>query len=78
MAWSKLSKYTGILQKGKLVNIEGIVRYREAGSEQHGKQRFPEVHATSLRRLSQVEAADDLTLQCRRQPVKAGGRRVPF
>ena len=58
-AWSKLSKYAGTLQKGQLINLEGILRYREVDSEQHGKQRLAEVHASSIKRLSKVEHADD-------------------
>ena len=58
-AWGKLSKYAGSLQKGQLINLEGILRYREAESEQHGKQRFAEIHASSIKRLSRLEAQDD-------------------
>ena len=62
-AWSNLSKFAKTLQKGQLVTLEGILRYRE-GDEIKGttfKHRIAEVHATSLKRLSKVEAADDPT-----------------
>jgi single-strand DNA-binding protein len=62
-AWSNLSKFAKTLQKGQLVTLEGILRYRE-GDEVKGttfKHRIAEVHATSLKRLSKVEAADDPT-----------------
>jgi hypothetical protein len=58
-----LSKFAKTLQKGQLVTLEGILRYRE-GDEVKGttfKHRIAEVHATSLKRLSKVEAADDPT-----------------
>ena len=60
-AWRNLSKFAKTLQKGQLVTLEGILRYRE-GDEVKGttfKHRIAEVHATSLKRLSKVEAADD-------------------
>jgi single-strand DNA-binding protein len=62
-AWRNLSKFAKTLQKGQLVTLEGILRYRE-GDEVKGtpfKHRIAEVHATSLKRLSKVEAADDPT-----------------
>ena len=58
-AWSKLSKFASTLQKGQLVTLEGILRYREVETEQHGKQRIAEIHATSIKRLSKVESQDD-------------------
>ena len=62
-AWRNLSKFAKTLQKGQLVTLEGILRYRE-GDEVKGttfKHRIAEVHATRLKRLSKVEAADDPT-----------------
>jgi single-strand DNA-binding protein len=62
-AWRNLSKFAKTLQKGQLVTLEGILRYRE-GDEVKGttfKHRIAEVHATSLKRLSKAEAADDPT-----------------
>jgi single-stranded DNA-binding protein len=58
-AWGKLSRFAGTLEKGQLVTLEGILRYREVESEQHGKQRLAEVQASILKRLSRVEASDD-------------------
>jgi single-strand DNA-binding protein len=58
-AWGKLSKFAGTLQKGQLINLEGTLRYREVETEQQGKQRIAEIHASSLKRLSKVEHADD-------------------
>jgi single-strand DNA-binding protein len=58
-AWSKLSKFASTLQKGQLITLEGTLRYREVETEQHGKQRIAEIHATSLKRLSKIEAYDD-------------------
>jgi single-strand DNA-binding protein len=60
-AWRNLSKFAKTLQKGQLVTLEGILRYRE-GNEVKGttfKHRIAEVHAISMKRLSKVEAADD-------------------
>jgi single-strand DNA-binding protein len=62
-AWRNLSRFAKTLQKGQLVTLQGILRYRE-GDEVKGttfKHRIAEVHATSLKRLSKVEAADDPT-----------------
>ena len=61
-AWSNLSKFARNLQKGQLVTLEGILRYREVEDEVQGvtfKHRIAEVHAISMKRLSKVEAADD-------------------
>ena len=58
-AWGKLSKFASTLQKGQLVTLEGILRYREVETEQHGKQRIAEIQASSVKRLSKVEANDD-------------------
>jgi single-strand DNA-binding protein len=61
-AWSNLSKFAKTLQKGQLVTLEGTLRYREYEEEVHGltvRHRVAEIHATSMKRLSKVEAADD-------------------
>ena len=42
-AWGKLSRFAGTLEKGQLVTLEGVLRYREVESVQHGKQRLAEV-----------------------------------
>ena len=60
-AWRNLSKFAKTLQKGQLVTLEGILRYRE-GDEVKGttfKHRIAEIHAISMKRLSKVETADD-------------------
>ncbi len=61
-AWSNLSKFARILGKGQLITLEGTLRYREVTEDVEGasyKHRIAEIHATSMKRLSKVEAADD-------------------
>jgi Single-stranded DNA-binding protein len=61
-AWRNLSKFAKTLQKGQLVTLEGILRYREVEDEVKGvtfKHRIAEIHAISIKRLSKIEAADD-------------------
>jgi single-strand DNA-binding protein len=61
-AWRNLSKFAKTLQKGQLVTLEGTLRYREVEDEIEGitfKHRIAEVHATSMKRLSKIETADD-------------------
>jgi single-strand DNA-binding protein len=61
-AWRNLSKFAKTLQKGQLITLEGILRYREVGDEANGvtfKHRIAEIHAVSMKRLSKIEAADD-------------------
>jgi single-strand DNA-binding protein len=58
-AWGKLSKFASTLQRGQLITLEGILRYREVETEQHGKQRIAEIQASNLKRLSRLEAQDD-------------------
>jgi single stranded DNA-binding protein len=61
-AWSNLWKFAKTLQKGQRITLEGTLRYREVEDEVEGtrfKHRIAEVHATSMKRLSKVEAADD-------------------
>jgi single-strand DNA-binding protein len=56
------AKFAKTLQKGQLVTLEGTLRYREVEDDVEGtrfKHRITEVHATSMKRLSKVEAADD-------------------
>jgi single-strand DNA-binding protein len=63
-AWRNLSKFAKTLQKGQLVTLEGILRYREVEDEVKGttfKHRIAEIHAISIKRLSKIEAADDLS-----------------
>jgi single-strand DNA-binding protein len=61
-AWRSLSKFAKTLQKGQLITLEGTLRYREVEDEVEGttfKHRIAEVHATSMKRLSKIETADD-------------------
>ena len=58
-AWRNLSKFAKTLRKGRLVTLEGVLRYREVEAEGQPKQRLAEIHATSIKRLSKVEATDD-------------------
>jgi single-strand DNA-binding protein len=61
-AWRSLSKFAKTLQKGQLITLEGTLRYREVKNEVEGttfKHRIAEVHATSMKRLSKIETADD-------------------
>ena len=61
-AWGNLSKFARTLQKGQLITLEGTLRHREVTEDVEGasfKHRIAEIHATSMKRLSKVEAADD-------------------
>jgi single-strand DNA-binding protein len=61
-AWRNLSKFAKTLQKGQLITLEGILRYREVEDEVEGirfKHRIAEVHAIGMKRLSKIETADD-------------------
>jgi single-strand DNA-binding protein len=61
-AWSNLSNFAKTLQKGQLITLEGKIKYREVSEDVEGvafKHIIAEIHATSLKRLSKVEAADD-------------------
>jgi len=61
-AWRHLSKFAKTLQKGQLMTLEGVLRYREVVEDVEGakfKHRIAEIHAISMKRLSKVEAADD-------------------
>ena len=65
-AWSNLSKFAKTLQKGQLITLEGTLRYREVEDDVQGapvKHRIAEIHASSLKRLSKIEASDDSTDQ---------------
>jgi hypothetical protein len=46
--WLSKWKFARTLQKGQLITLEGILRYREV-----------EIHAIGMKRLSKVKAADD-------------------
>jgi single-strand DNA-binding protein len=46
----------------QLIAMEGTLRYPEYEEEVHGltvRHRIAEIHATSMKRLSKIEAADD-------------------
>ena len=63
-AWKGLSKFARTLQKGQLITLEGKLKYREVEETVEGvtfKHRIAEIHATSMKRLSKIEAADDPT-----------------
>jgi hypothetical protein len=49
-------------KSGQLITLEGTLRYREYEEDVHGltvRHRAAEIHATSMKRLSKIEAADD-------------------
>ena len=57
-----LMEYRTTLQKGQLIALEGTLRYREYEDDVHGltvRHRIAEIHASSMKRLSKIEAADD-------------------
>lgn len=61
-AWSNLSNFAKTLQKGQLITLEGKLKYREIEEDVEGakfKHTIAEVHATSMKRLSKIEATDD-------------------
>jgi single-strand DNA-binding protein len=63
-AWGNLANFAKTLQKGQLVSLEGKVKYRPVVEEVEGKpfrHTIAEIHASSMKRLSKVEAADDPT-----------------
>jgi single-strand DNA-binding protein len=63
-AWRNISKFARTLQKGQLITLEGTLKYRDVEDDVEGtpfKHRIAEIHATSLKRLSKIEAADDPT-----------------
>jgi single-strand DNA-binding protein len=61
-AWGTLANFAKTLQKGQLVNLEGKIKYRTVEEDVEGtpfKHTIAEIHASGMRRLSKVEAADD-------------------
>jgi single-stranded DNA-binding protein len=61
-AWSNLSSFAKTLQKGQLITLEEKIKYREVSEEVEGvtfTHSTAEIHATSMKRLSKVEVADD-------------------
>ena len=60
-AWSNLANFARTLQKGQLISLEGKIKYRaieETIKGQQVKYTIAEIHASSIRRLSKVEAAE--------------------
>ena len=61
-AWGNLANFVKSLQKGQLISLEGKIKYRAIEENVKGQQvkyTIAEIHASSIRRLSKVEAADD-------------------
>jgi single-strand DNA-binding protein len=61
-AWGNLANFAKTLSKGQLVSLEGKIKYRvieETVKGQRVKYTIAEIHASSIRRLSKVEATDD-------------------
>jgi single-strand DNA-binding protein len=61
-AWGNLATFAKSLQKGQLISLEGKIKYRvieETIKGQQVKYTIAEIHASSIRRLSKVEATDD-------------------
>ena len=55
-----LANFAKTLQKGQLVSLEGKIKYRTVEEDVKGKpvkHTIAEIHASSIRRLSKVEAA---------------------
>ena len=81
--WSNLSKFAKTLQKGQLITLEGTLRYREVEDDIQGtsvKHRIAEIHASSLRRLSKIQAPDDPTHKpaTNSRPAIKNGATAPF
>jgi single-strand DNA-binding protein len=63
-AWGNLATFAKTLMKGQLISLEGKIKYRaieETVKGQQVKYTIAEIHASSMRRLSKVESADDPT-----------------
>jgi single-strand DNA-binding protein len=59
-AWSNLSSFVKTLQKGQIITLEGKIKYREVSVEGVTfKHTIAEIHATSIKRLSKVEATNN-------------------
>lgn len=61
-AWGNLATFAKTLLKGQLISLEGKIKYRAIEEMIKGEQvkyTIAEIHASSMRRLSKVEAADD-------------------
>jgi single-strand DNA-binding protein len=63
-ASSNLANFVKTLQKGQLISPEGKIKYQTVKEDVEGKpfkHTIAEIHASSMRRLSKVESADDPT-----------------
>jgi single-strand DNA-binding protein len=61
-AWGTLVNFAKTLQKGQLINLEGKIKYRTVEEEVEAtpfKHTIAEIQASSMRRLSKVDATDD-------------------
>ena len=61
-AWKNLARFARTLGKGQLITLEGTLKYREVEDDVQGtsfKHRIAEIHATSMKRLSKIEAQDE-------------------
>jgi single-strand DNA-binding protein len=73
--WRNFSKFSKTLEKGQLVTLEGILRYREVVDEAKGttfKHRIAEVHAIGMKRLSKLRRPTIL----RTEPTASNRRRI--
>ena len=60
--WGNLATFSKTLLKGQLVSLEGKIKYRTVEEDVEGKplkHTIAEIHASSMRHLSKVEADDD-------------------
>jgi single-strand DNA-binding protein len=61
-AWGNLTNFAKTLQKGQLVSLEGKIKYREVEQDVEGtpfRHTIAEIQASSMKRLSKIESADD-------------------
>jgi single-strand DNA-binding protein len=61
-AWGNLTNFAKTLLKGQLISLEGKIKYREVEQDVEGttfKHTIAEIHASSMKRLSKVEADND-------------------
>ena len=62
--YGNLANFAKTLLKGQLCSLEGKINYRTVEEDVEGKpfkHTIAEIHASSMRRLLKVEAADDPT-----------------
>ena len=61
-AWGNLANFAKNLSKGQLAALEGKIKYRTVEETVAGKpftHAIAEIHASSMKRLSKAQAADD-------------------